>query len=482
VRALPLLPFEQPGELLQRYQLLIKYQRDIGASRAGQKAYERAAVQAGLANLALHAGYADATRLEWAMEDQIGAQLTALGQQWQIEGYTLTLALRAGQPTIDICNSKRQLKRTPVAVARDYAYREVRAVLEQAQDQERRYRQAFLDTMRRGQPLSAEELALLCRNPLALQLLERLVLIDEAGACGLLHAEDGSLEGCYGERVRISGGVSIAHSYTLMQMGLLNDWQSEIMRRQLVQPFRQVFREIYTITPAELLACYSSGRLAGRSLKNRQALAVLANLGWRLDDYGSVTKPLYDLGYAAHFETGGYSDDEEATTTTGAITFWPLDQRRHVVAGEQRIPLADVPPLVFSEVLRDLDMVTVIAHESEERGTSKEVLCQRGDLLRATVAALGLSQVQVDEPFVHVRGSLGSYRMHLATGAIYLASGQYLCIVPSAKQRKAIYLPFEASGEPLISELVSKMLLLANDTQISDTTILAQIAPLRQAA
>jgi hypothetical protein len=110
------------------------------------------------------------------------------------------------------------------------------------------------------------------------------------------------------------------------------------------------------------------------------------------------------------------------------------------------------------------------------------VLCQRGDLLRATVAALGLSQVQVDEPFVHVRGSLGSYRMHLATGAIYLASGQYLCIVPSAKQRKAIYLPFEASGEPLISELVSKMLLLANDTQISDTTILAQIAPLRQAA
>ena len=52
----------------------------------------------------------------------------------------------------------------------------------------------------------------------------------------------------------------------------------------------------------------------------------------------------------------------------------------------------------------------------------------------------------------------------------------------SAKQRKAIYLPFEASGEPLISELVSKMLLLANDTQISDATILAQIAPLRQAA
>ena len=141
-----------------------------------------------------------------------------------------------------------------------------------------------------------------------------------------------------------------------------------------------------------------------------------------------------------------------------------------------------MPPLVFSEVLRDLDMVTVIAHQSEESGTSKEVLQQRGDLVRATAAALGLAQVRVEEPLVHVRGSLTSYRIHLATGAIYLESGQYLCIVPNARERKAIYLPFEDGGEPISSELISKVLLLANDTQIADPTILAQIPPIRRAA
>jgi len=481
-RALPLLPMEQPGELLHRYLLLTKYQRETGGSRAGRKAYEHAAAQAGLSNLALHAGYADATRLEWAMEDQIGAQVTTLGQQWQIEDYTLTLVLRAGRPVLDVRNSKRTLKRTPALVTREYAYREVRAALEQAEAQQKRYRQAFLDTMRRGQPLSSDELALLSRNPLAAELLERLVLVDEAGACGLFRSDDGSLEGCYGERVRISGAVSIAHSYTLMQMGLLADWQAELVRRQIVQPFRQVFRELYTITPAELQDGYASGRLAGRRLKSRQALAVLANLGWQISAYGTVHKPFYDLGYAAHFETGDYGYDEDAAGTSGALTFWPLDQRSRADAGERRIRLADVPPLIFSEVLRDLDMVTVIAHESEERGTSREVLQQRGDLVRATTAALGLTQVQVEEPLVYVRGALTNYRIHLATGAIYLESGQYLCIVPSVKERKAIYLPFEEGGEPLISEIISKILLLSPDTQINDATILAQITPQRQLA
>src|SRR4029079_16433330 len=130
----------------------------------------------------------------------------------------------------------------------------------------------------------------------------------------------------------------------------------------------------------------------------------------------------------------------------------------------------------------DLDLVTVIAHQSDELGTSNEVLQRRGDLVRATAAALGLADVRVEEPMVFGRGARAGYRIHLATAAIYLESGQYLCIVPSPKERKATYLPFEDGGEPISSEIVSKVLLLAHDTQITDATILAQIRPLKIAA
>ncbi|MCU0493252.1 MAG: DUF4132 domain-containing protein [Chloroflexaceae bacterium] len=485
-RALGLLPLEKPDELLQRYLLLTRYQREANSSGAGKKAYERAAALAGLANLAANAGFSDVTRMEWAMEDTIGAQGVAPGRQWQIEDYSLTLVLRGSTPAIEVSNGKRTLKRTPAAVTRDYAYREVKATLEQAQDQERRYRLAFLEAMRRGQPLSADELALLRRNPLAVALLETLVLVDEAGAIGLYRADDNTLEGSHGERVPVSGAVTIAHPYALVQLDVLANWQTELVRRQVVQPFKQVFRELYVITPAEEEAAYSSGRLAGRRLRGRQATAVLANLGWQIDGYGTVRKPFHQLGIVAHFAAGtgyGYYDDDDGDqATTGALEFWPLKQEYQRYGEERRVKLADIPPLVFSEVLRDLDAVTVIAHQGDEEGTSREVVQRRADLLRATAQALGLSQVQVAEPFVWVTGSRTRYRIHLATGAIYLENGRYLCIVPSQKERKAIYLPFEESGEPVMSEIISKMLLLADDRRISDPTILQQLPPARQAA
>ncbi|HYF63560.1 MAG TPA: DUF4132 domain-containing protein, partial [Herpetosiphonaceae bacterium] len=476
-RALGLLPLEKPNELRERYLLLTRYFREANASAAGRKNYERAAAQAGLTNLAWQAGFADATRLEWAMEDEIGADTLSIGRAWEIEGYTLTLALRDGKPALDVRNGQRALKRVPRTVTREYEYREVKATLERAADQLRRYRTTFLDAMRRDQPLSPDELALLRRNHLAVALLSRLVLLDEAGACGLFRAEDNTLEGTLGERVPISGAVRIAHPYVLEQQGWLGSWQSEIVRREIVQPFKQVFRELYVITPAEVEAAFSSGRLAGRRLKGRQAMAVLANLGWLVDGY-HIRKPIYELGYAAQFHTGaygGYYDGDDDTGITGALEFWPIKYEWNE-GKERRINLAEVPPLVFSEIMRDLDLVSVVAHQGDELGTSREVIRGRANLVRATVSAMGLAQVAVEEPYAHVAGQLTSYRIHLATGAVYLANGQYLCIVPSRKQQKAVYLPFEEGGEPIISEVISKILLLANDARISDPTIVAQIA------
>lgn len=476
-RAFGLLPLESPEELMQRYLKLAAFYREANSSAAGRKAYERAAAQAGLTNLAWQAGFADATRLEWAMQDRLGADTLAVGRTWEIEGYTLRLALDAGGPRLEVRNGERLLKRTPAAVTRDFDYREVRATVEQAKEQERRYKLAFGEAMRRDQPFGPEELDLLCRNPLAANLLGRLVLIDEAGACGLLRADERALEGTHGELVRITGSARIAHAYALAREGLLADWQTEIVRRAIVQPFRQIFRELYLLTPAEVTAQHSSARLAGRRLKGRQASAVLANLGWLVGG-SQVRKPFYELGFEARFDTGAYDwhaydDDADDGATTGLLEFWPLAWQRD--REEQRLPLDQIPPLVLSEVLRDLDMVTVIAHQSDEHGTSKEVLAQRADLVRALISALGLRQARVEEPYVYVEGSLTSYRIHLTTAAIYLASGQYLCIVPSAKQQKSLYLPFDEGRESVGSEVVSKMLLLLNDASINDQTIRRQI-------
>ena len=183
--------------------------------------------------------------------------------------------------------------------------------------------------MRRGQPLSGDELALLRRNPLAAALLERLVLIDEAGAIGLFRAEDwlagGPLtaSGCAS-----AGGRRRAPLYAGADRaaGRLAGRDRSAADRAALQAG---LPRAVLLTPAELEAGYASGRLAGRRLKSRQAIAVLANLGWLIEGYGTVPKPFYDLGYAAHFETGGYGyyGDDDDGATTGTLAFWPLSGR-----------------------------------------------------------------------------------------------------------------------------------------------------------
>lgn len=64
-----------------------------------------------------------------------------------------------------------------------------------------------------------------------------------------------------------------------------------------------------------------------------------------------------------------------------------------------------------------------------------------------------------------------------ATAILWRAACQYLCLV--AKQGAAglgkIYLPFE--GDTMLSVILSKAFMLANDSKIMDETIMSQIKP-----
>lgn len=79
--------------------------------------------------------------------------------------------------------------------------------------------------------------------------------------------------------------------------------------------------------------------------------------------------------------------------------------------------------------------------------------------------------------FLVVRDDLRTYKIHLGSGNILMApDDQYLCIV--AKRGRAtdggdMFLPFE--GDPVLSVILSKALLLARDTAIADPTITSQI-------
>jgi len=88
------------------------------------------------------------------------------------------------------------------------------------------------------------------------------------------------------------------------------------------------------------------------------------------------------------------------------------------------------------------------------------------------------SRCSFADRFLVVRGDLRTYKIHLGSGNILMEpNDQYLCIVPvrgiASLHAERVFLPFE--GDDMLSIILSKAFLLAEDKKISDATITRQI-------
>ncbi len=165
--------------------------------------------------------------------------------------------------------------------------------------------------------------------------------------------------------------------------------------------------------------------------------------------------------------------------TTDRITFapHPIPRRAWGNRDTHLIPLADVSPTIFSEVMRDADLIASVAQVEGAGALSAEGYARRGELVTALIEELGLPGVTVEGHHAIVQGKLARYRVHLGSATIHFDPGTYLCIVPDnwGRKHKKLFLPFADEGDRKISEVISKILLLLQDDRITDGSITRQI-------
>lgn len=158
------------------------------------------------------------------------------------------------------------------------------------------------------------------------------------------------------------------------------------------------------------------------------------------------------------------------------------------------ISLSQVPPLVLSEAMRDIDLfvgVTSIALDPEWTyrrddpfyeywgrvgfGDLSEAASVRRDALARLLPKMAVAdKVELGDRYIRVRGFLASYRVHIGSSNILIEpDDRYLCIVPKSRTVKSPMLPFD--GDTVLSLILSKVLMLAADNKIKDATILDQI-------
>ena len=215
-------------------------------------------------------------------------------------------------------------------------------------------------------------------------------------------------------------------------------------------------------------------------------------------DNGTASLLLPEYNLKAEYWINEVNADD-AMNDTGIWNYVSTDQVRFVNSTNNEIvDLINVPPLAFSEVMRDVDLFVGMASVGNDPvwrdsgglpayrdywtsysfGELSEVAKSRKEILGSLVPRLKIKEVAViKDKFLVVKGKLRTYKIHIgSTNILMEPNDQYLCIVPDRSQKnhtENLFLPFE--GDTGLSIILSKAFLLAEDDKITDTTITSQI-------
>lgn len=306
-------------------------------------------------------------------------------------------------------------------------------------------------------------------------------------------------------------------------------WREYLQQHGIVQPFKQAHREVYILTEAELNTRTYSNRFAGHILKQHQMNALAAQRGWKNklrlmvdDQYPPASKELPYCGIRAEFWIEGIGDTYGTDTTdSGTFLYLSTDQVRFYAAAAPEnyahaagggygagwgaqdpaasLPLTEVPALVFSEVMRDIDLFVGVSSVGNDPawqdggpqgrhpdywanysfGELSATAQTRREVLTKLLPRLKIaSRCSLADRFLIVQGDLRTYKIHLGSGNILMEpNDQYLCIVQDRSIGSAdvpvTFLPFE--GDQRLALILSKAFLLADDRKITDPTITRQI-------
>lgn len=159
-------------------------------------------------------------------------------------------------------------------------------------------------------------------------------------------------------------------------------WRSDLVQGEVRQPFKQAFREVYRLTPAEEETAEYSNRFAAHVLRYPQAAALMRARGWKARSLGywdggydgQTVREFPDAGLRAVFYYDLVQQEADRYGTPSLCTTDQVRFERVARAVSERVPSAEVPPLVLSEAMRDVDLfvgVTSIAADPEriDRGT-----------------------------------------------------------------------------------------------------------------
>ena len=474
VMALGLVPINKKKEeedLVSRYNLLQTFLKESKQFGQQRQESEKNAVEIGLDNLSRNAGYEDSIRFSWAMEAKATQQIMEKSTL-VIDDTQLQLVVdEEGKADIIVTKGDKTLKSIPDKYKKS---KEVEALKEgktYLTKQYSRTRLSLEQAMLSQTLFTVAELHRIMEHPVVRAMLSKLVLFNpETQASGFW--QDGYLLNAEGEKVALKADdkLLIAHPSHLFYAVQWDLYQKYLFDKELKQPFKQVFRELYIPTKDELETSNRSERYQGHQVQPQKTVALLRGRGWTVNYEEGLQRVYHKEGFRATIYAAAdwYTPSDVEAPTLEYVVFYSLKDGKEV-------PMKEINPVIFSEVMRDVDLVVSVAHVGGvDPEASHSTMQMRAALARESARLFKLTNVEVKERHILVKGKLGEYSIHLGSGMVSRGGLQLSILAVQSQHRGRVFLPF-VDDDPKSAEIISKMRLLAEDDKIKDPTILRQI-------
>lgn len=461
-------------ELLDRYQFIQKYKKESRQFGAQRRASEGRACEIALRNLTVNAGFTDVTRLVLRMEGKLAEQ-SAEYFDWQaVDEIELAISVdETGKSALQCRKSGKLLKSVPAKYKKNETVVTFQETVKKLKEQYSRTKQMMEQAMEDRTAFEVWEYLSLYQNPVTRPVTETLLVKtanESDPKLGFL-TQDGIVD-ISGDilPVKQDDSIFIAHPFDLYRSGHWHEYQKLLFEKQIRQPFKQVFRELYVKLDEELEK-ESSMLFSGNQIQPQKTVGALRSRRW-VADYDDGLQKIY------------YKENIVARIYAMADWFSPSDVEaptlEHVAFADRKngkwLKIKDIPDVIYSEVMRDVDLAVSVAHAGGvDPETSHSTIEMRRAIAACSLSLFRLKNVRLEGNHAIIDGKLGQYTVHLGSGVVHQIGNAMLFVVPVHSQHRGrLFLPF-VDDDPKTAEIMSKILLFAEDGKIKDPNILSQI-------
>ncbi len=257
-----------------------------------------------------------------------------------------------------------------------------------------------------------EQLNIILQNDMLKDIFRHILLINTDLEIGYYHPSGTLFSPLKNDFFELGKKLKIAHRKDLQKLNLLDSLERIVIKNDYKEYFSQIFRESYSLENEEK-KIFAIKRFINKKVNGKKFLTELSERDWYCSFYDYCFKEIRNGDIRVKMTFMNKTDNLIAENEL------VLDELSFTDKTEEPLCLSSIPPIYFSEIVRDISMASEKSrHNQEERNVVNEELKKR--YLKKYIEINNINNINLNERYVHIKGSSNKYKIGLHNEMVYI--------------------------------------------------------------